>query len=113
MTITSQPRFLNAQAQAEPAGPPPTIKTSQVSMMGLQRSSLRTVQVRASPRHVVVLHARETDLEELQIAAQKRRDRRAQIQSPDPHEPHRKMTCDVVGRRLKAAMPFVQRLGVV
>lgn len=50
MTIASQPRFRSAQAHAEPAGPPPTIKISQESMMSLVQPWSAAAANDTSPR---------------------------------------------------------------
>src|SRR5271169_5746063 len=79
-TRTSRPALTSCQAQVEPAGPPPTIRTSQESARSL------LIKVGARPRHVVVVLAREHYLEQLQLAALERRLRAGKIHAPDAHE---------------------------
>src|SRR4051812_14445120 len=81
---TSRPARRSCCAHDEPAGPPPTINTSQDSRVLIARSSL--VDVGPRPRNLVVAARGEHHLEQLQLADRKRRLRAEQIQPPHTHE---------------------------
>src|SRR5690349_15457166 len=70
-TSTSPPARFSTLAADEPAGPPPTIRTSTVCTLD--------VQVCARHRHSVVVLRREHDLEELQVARGESRDGAGEI----------------------------------
>src|SRR5438552_791437 len=74
-TATSSPARVRARAQVEPAGPPPTMITSQCSITGPGESLAR-------PGNRVAGGAREDDLEELHGARGKRRLRSGEVQAP-------------------------------
>src|SRR5262245_53585613 len=77
---TSRPASRSRRAHEEPAGPPPTIRTSQLSI----RSPC--VQSRARPRQSVHRGPGEHDLEELHRARQEGRLRAREVEPPGPRE---------------------------
>src|SRR6185503_4401554 len=87
-TTTSRPLRARRHAQLDPAGPPPTTRTSQVvttrTAAGLPPPP--PVQVGPRPRDVVLVRAREGDLEELQPAGGERGLGSGQVQPPGAHE---------------------------
>src|SRR5262245_20195893 len=111
-TTTSSPARRSCHAHDEPAGPPPTIKTSQASMtvqveMGhgstdwWAQPTLRAIQMRPCPRDLVVRLAGKHDLEKLQAAGQERGNRAGQIQPPGADEPFVEHRGDAVGRAIE------------
>src|SRR5687767_14627146 len=78
-TRTLAPPRRRRRAAVEPAGPPPTIKTSTLCTSGFRRSA---IEVLARPGHVVVLFRSEHDLEELQRAGGEAGDRSGEIEAP-------------------------------
>src|SRR5262245_31821404 len=80
MTTTSRPARRSARAEEDPAGPPPTIRTSQVSMSSLVSRPWSLVfgpwvfrNLRARPGDLVAPAAGEQHLEQLQRAGRERR----------------------------------------
>src|SRR5437764_13848428 len=85
---TSSPDARSAQAHAEPAGPPPTISTSQVVILRIliSPSGLAGIDMGTRPGHQVIGGRSKDDLEELDGTGGKARDRARQVQTPGPHE---------------------------
>src|SRR5260370_36090135 len=79
-TTTSRPASRSFHAQVEPAGPPPTITTSQVRMD--RSAKWGRVKVGAGPRDLVHGPTGEGDLEDLHRAAPQGRLRTRTVQPP-------------------------------
>src|SRR3569833_559918 len=108
-STTSTPRATSSRAAADPAGPPPTISTSQVRTV--YRST--SVDIVASPGHVVALSRRKQHLEQLQRAGSERGDGAGEIQPPHTDELLVKHLRNLVARPVVQIHPMTQRTCVV
>src|SRR4051812_2980574 len=108
-TNTSTPRATSSRAAADPAGPPPTINTSQVRTV--YRST--SVDVVTSPGHIVALSRRKQHLEQLQRASSERSDGAGEIQPPHADELLVKHLRNLVARAVVQVHPMTQRAGIV
>src|SRR5687768_17511920 len=112
MTSTSRPARRSCRAQVEPAGPPPTTRTSHRSA-GMGLLLLPVVLVGPGPRHTVTAPAREQHLEQLHFAGPECGLRPAQVQPPGAHEalvvhfPH------ALARVVEPPQPVLERQRVV
>src|SRR5215469_3309277 len=85
-TSTSTPARLSFHAAVDPAGPAPTINTSQLRTGAQTRDASGRVQVRARRRDVVVARWREQHPEQLQAAGAEGRHGARQVEPPHAHE---------------------------
>src|SRR5258708_13775092 len=110
-TTTSRPASRSFHAQVEPAGPPPTITTSQVRM----DSSANRVRVKvgAGSRDLVHGPTGEGDLEELHRAAPEGGLRTRKVQPPGAQEGEAKGSGYRLRGCLQAATPVLERPRVV
>src|SRR4030095_9249561 len=104
---TSQPARTNRRAALDPAGPPPTTRTSQRCMVG------RFVKRVPRPRLVVVGWAAAGHLEELQVAARKAGLGARKIQPPGPDKGVVERRSDPIGMALASLQPVLEAQGVM
>src|SRR5579862_8379788 len=118
ITTTSRPEPASFQAHDEPAGPPPTIKTSQRSMSvyPVGRSvvighmlNLVLIDAGARPGNRVVLARSEKDLKELQMPRTERGLRGRQVQPPAALEALVEHLPHSTGCTLEPLQPVFQR----
>src|SRR6185436_8783683 len=112
MTSTSRPARHSCLAQVDPAGPPPTIRTSQVAA-DIALTILPVVEAGPGPRHAIAAPASKQHLKELHFARAERRLRPAEVQAPGAHETLVVHLLHPVARGVEAPQPVFDRQRVV
>src|SRR5262245_8909292 len=111
-TTTSAPASRSLRAQEDPPGPPPTIRTSQVSIR--TKCPTRDSQsAHTSPWDLVALFPREHHLKQLHPPGSKGHLRACEIQAPGAHEHLVEHPRHDIRRVVEAVQPVVERFLVV
>src|SRR5262249_46092975 len=112
---TSRSAARSFQAQLDPAGPPPTMSTSQVTIANAfgPALTLGRIDLSARPRNGVVSGVGEGHLKELKHPRREAGQGTGEVQPPGADEAAIEHAFDRGSRAVEAAEPVFERLGIV